>query len=191
MELNIKAKNVDVNQQLRGYIERKFGDLIRHLPAITNVNVELSSQATRSQSDRMIAQVTLYVDESLLRAEQRAANAVEAINLVTGVLDRRIERYKSRAYRSERAKQVAPLVDQQAEDDSLIPDSGGTEVVGGGKLGKVKRFDMNPMTVDEAAFQMQLLGHRFFMFLNTESNEYSLLYQRDDGDLGMIQPESN
>ena len=51
MELNIKAKNVDVNQQLRGHIERKFGDLIRHLPAITNVNVELSSQATRSQSD--------------------------------------------------------------------------------------------------------------------------------------------
>lgn len=191
MELNIKAKNVDVNQQLRGHIERKFGDLIRHLPAITNVNVELSSQATRSQSDRMVAQVTLNVDGSLLRAEQRVANAVEAINLVAGVLDRRIERYKSRTYRSERAKQVAPLVDQQAEDDSLIPDSGGTEVVGGGKLVKVKIFDMNPMTVDEAAFQMQLLGHRFFMFLNTESNEYSLLYQRDDGDLGMIQPESN
>ena len=191
MELNIKAKNVDVNQQLRRHIERKFGDLIRHLPAITNVNVELSSQATRSRSNRMVAQVTLNVDESLLRAEQRAANAVEAINLVAGVLDRRIERYKSRTYRSERAKQVAPLVDQQAEDDSLIHDPGGTEIVGGGKLVKVKRFDMNPMTVDEAAFQMQLLGHRFIMFLNTESNEYSLLYQRDDGDLGMIQAESN
>ena len=76
------------------------------------MNVELSSQATRSQSDRMVAQVTLYVDGSLLRAEQRAANAVQAINLVAGVLDRRIERYKSRIYRSERAKQVAPLVDQ-------------------------------------------------------------------------------
>ena len=191
MELNIKAKNVDVNQKLQGHIERKFGDLIRHIPAITNVNVELSSQATRSQSDRMVAQATLNVDGSLLRAEQRVANSVEAINLVAGVLDRRIERYKSRTYRSKRAKQVAPLVDQQAEDDSLIPDSGGTEVGGDGRLVKVKIFDMNPMTVDEAAFQMQLLGHRFFMFLNTESNEYSLLYQRDDSDLGMIQPESN
>jgi len=122
LELNIKAKNVDVNQQLRGHIERKFGDLIRHFPAITNVNVESSSQATRSQSDRMVAQVTLNLDGSLLRAEQRVANSVEAINLVAGVLDRRIERYKSRTYRSERAKQVAPLVDQQAEDDSLIPE---------------------------------------------------------------------
>ena len=84
MELDIKAKNIDVNQQLRGHIERKFGDLTRHIPAITNVNVELSSQATRSQSDRMVAQVTLNVDGSLLRAEQRAANAIEAINLVAG-----------------------------------------------------------------------------------------------------------
>ncbi len=64
----------------------------------------------------------MNVDGSLLRAEQRVANAVEAINLVAGVLDRRIERYKSRTYRSERAKQVAPLVDQQAEDDSPIPE---------------------------------------------------------------------
>jgi putative sigma-54 modulation protein len=191
LELNIKSKNIDINQQLLGHIERKFGDLIRHLPAITNVNVELSSQATRSQSDRMVAQVTLNVDGSLLRAEQRAANAVEAINLVAGVLDRRIERYKSRTYRSERAKQSTPLGAQQAEGDSLFTDSGGREVVSGGKLVKVKRFDMNPMTVEEAAFQMQLLGHRFFMFMNSESHEFSLLYQRDDGDLGMIQPESD
>ena len=50
---------------------------------------------------------------------------------------------------------------------------------------------MNPMTVEEATFQMQLLGHRFFMFLDSDSRKYSLLYQRDDGDLGMIQPESD
>ena len=191
MELNIKSKNLDVNQQLRGHIERKFGDLIRHLPAISSVNVELSSQPTRSQNDRIAAQVTLRVGGVLLRAEQRAANANEAINLVAGVLDRRIERYKSRTYRSERARQVVPLGAQQAEDDSRVPAVGGGNVLNDGDLVKVKRFDMNPMTVEEAAFQMQLLGHRFFMFMNSESREYSLLYQRDDGDLGMIQPSLN
>ena len=128
MELNIKANNVDVNKQLRRHIERKFGGLIRHLPAISNVQVELSSQPTRSQNDRMAVQVTLNVGGSLLRAEQRAANAVEAINLVAGVLDRRIERYKSRTYRSERAKQVVQLGTQQAEDDSRVPAYGGSEV---------------------------------------------------------------
>ena len=190
MELNITAKNVNVNQQLRGHIERKFGGLIRHLPAISSVNVELSSQPTRSQNDRMAAQVTLNVGGSVLRAEQRAGNAVEAINLVAGVLDRRIERYKSRTYRSERARQVVPLGAQQAEDDSRVPAFGESGVLNDGKLVRVKSFNMLPMTVEEAAFQMQLLGHSFFMFMNTESHEYSLLYRRDDGDLGMIQPEA-
>ncbi len=191
MELHITAKNVEVNQQLRGHIERKLGGLIRHLPAISSVSVELTSQPTRSQNDRMAAQVTLKVGGSLLRAEQRAANAVEAINLVAGVLDRRIELYKSRTYRSERARQVVPLGAQQAEDDSRVPSSGESGVLNDGNLVRVKRFNMIPMTVEEAAFQMKLLGHSFFMFMNTESREYSLLYQRDDGDLGMIQPESN
>ena len=153
------------------------------------MQVELSSQPTRSQNDRMAVQVTLNVGGSLLRAEQRAANAVEAINLVAGVLDRRIERYKSQTYRSERAKQVVPLGTQQAEGDSRVPAYGGSEVLNDGNLVRVKRFQMNPMTVEEATFQMQLLGHSFFMFMNTESHEYSLLYRRDDGDLGMIQPE--
>ena len=191
MELNINANNVDVNKQLRAHIERKFGGLIRHLPAISSVQVELSSQPTRSQDDRMTVQVTLNVGGSLLRAEQRAANAIEAINLVAGVLDKRIERYKSQTYRSERARQVVPLGAQQAEDDSRVPAYDGSEVLSDGNLVRVKRFQMNPMMAEEAAFQMQLLGHSFFLFMNTESHEYSLLYRGDDGDLGMIQPESS
>ena len=188
MGLSIKAKNIEINQQVRGHIERKFGDLVKHLPSISNVDVELSSQATRSHNDRMVAQVTLNVDGSLLRAEQRAANAIEAINLVAGVLDRRIERYKSRTYRSERTRQAVPLGAQQAEEEFQANAYGDSEVLNDGNLVRVKRFEMNPMTVEEAAFQMKLLGHKFFMFMNTESHEYSLLYQRDDGDLGMIQP---
>jgi len=58
LELNINANNVDVNKQLRAHIERKFGGLIRHLSAISSVQVELSSQPTLSQDDRMTVQVT-------------------------------------------------------------------------------------------------------------------------------------
>ena len=58
-----------------------------------------------------------------------------------------------------------------------------------GDLVKTKRFEMKPMTVENAALQMQLLGHRFFMFFNSESDCHNVLYQRDDGDFGLIQPE--
>ena len=58
-----------------------------------------------------------------------------------------------------------------------------------GELVRVKRFDMPSMTVEEAAIQMQLLGHQFFMFLNDETGAHNVIYQRRDGNLGLIQPK--
>ena len=62
------------------------------------------------------------------------------------------------------------------------------ELLPDGALVRVKRFSMKPLTVEEAAFQMQLLGHGFFMFLNSETDQHNLHYRRDDGDYGLIQP---
>ena len=54
---------------------------------------------------------------------------------------------------------------------------------------KTKRFPMKPMTVEDAAFQMDMLGHEFFLFLNAETGEHNVVYRRADGDYGLIQPE--
>ncbi len=61
----------------------------------------------------------------------------------------------------------------------------------GGDLVRLKRFHMKPITVEDAAFQMQLLGHSFFMFLNSDSGDHNVLYLREDGNYGLIQPVSN
>ena len=146
-----------------------------------------------------MVQVTLDVHGTVLRGEHRAASTTAAINSVAEALDRRVKRYKSQAYRSERARRMIPLGAQQAEQieaEDLVPSDVDTQPEGDadggslpvGVLVRVKRFDMKPMTVEEAAFQMQLLGHTFFMFLDSESEQYNLLYQRDDGDYGLIQP---
>ena len=58
-----------------------------------------------------------------------------------------------------------------------------------GRIVRMKRFPIKPMTLDEATFQMELLGHDFFMFKDGQSEEYNLLYRRRDGDYGLIQPE--
>ena len=101
---------------------------------------------------------------------------------------RRIERYKSRAYHSERAKHSPALRSEEAEEVAQGSDVWDSEGPAGGDLVKIKRFNMKPMTVEDAAFQMQLLGHSFFMFLDTESDRYNVLYLRDDGNFGLIQP---
>jgi putative sigma-54 modulation protein len=150
--------------------------------------VELASESTRAKQDRVVAEVTLDVNGSILRAEQRAANTTSAINSVAEILARRIERYKSRTYRSERARQSPPLRTQPTGEVTEAINLVETEELADGDLVKTKRFDMEPMTVQEAAMQMQLLGHRFFMFLNSESASHNVLYQRDDGNFGLIQP---
>lgn len=193
MEVSIQTRNLEINDRVRQYITRRLDHVSQHLPSITRALVEIASEPTRSQQDRIVVQVTLDVKGAILRGEQRASNTTAAINSVVEVLDRRIKRYKSRVYRSERARQITSLGTQQAEeaaqpDSPLVEET--DETLPSGALVRTKRFDMKPMTVEEAAFQMELLGHNFFMFLNSESGQYNLLYQRDDGDYGLIQPET-
>ena len=188
MELKIQTRNVEINDQVRRHITKKLGLINRHLPGITEAAVEVASEPTRSQQDRIVVQVTLDVNGDILRGEQRAASTTAAINAVAEVLDRRIERYKSRTYRSERARQLPPLRTQEAEEMAQPRDVIEGELLPDGTLVRVKGFHMKPLTVEEAAFQMQLLGHDFFMFLNSESDQHNLLYRRDDGDYGLIQP---
>ena len=189
MELTIRGRNLEIDDQIRRHVETKLGHLDRQLPGLSRVAVELSSEPTRARGDRFVAQITLEVGGSILRAQQRAPNHAAAINSAAEALVRRIERYKSQTYRSERARHNVSLGTQQA--DAAAQDYGEPRdlALAEGDVVRVKRFAMEPMSVDEAAFQMQLLGHQFYVFLNKESGTHNVLYERSAGDFGLIQPE--
>ena len=114
-------------------------------------------------------------------------------------LDQPITRFKSHAYRSERGRLVgqsaAPEMEAPLPEtvNSTVPAGNGTTVMDGvfpeGQVVRLKEFDMEPTSVDEAAAQMQFLGHDFFMFLDSESDKHSVLYLRGDGNYGMIPPK--
>ncbi|PKB67847.1 MAG: ribosomal subunit interface protein [SAR202 cluster bacterium Io17-Chloro-G4] len=189
MELNIRGRNLEITDRIRSHISEKLGQLESHLPSLSAVTVELSTEPTRAQRHRVVAQVTMNVSGSILRSEQRATNANAAINAAAEVLNRRIERYKGRTYRSERARQGTSLANQQAEEIARRDFPAEGEVLSDGNLVRIKKFEMEPMTVDAAAFQMGLLGHQFYMFLNSKTTRHIALYQRDDGNYGLIQPD--
>ena len=134
--------------------------------------------------------------DSTKGGEERGANATSAIDSVIAVLDRRIERYKGKTYKSKQSKKagknlsittepctLADLVTTELHEEDEVVDVGG-------KVVRVKRFPVKPMTVDDAAFQMELLGHSFFLFLNSETDDHNVLYRRRDGDYGLMQPEA-
>ena len=201
LDLHVHGRNLEITEKTQEHIESKLKQIDRHLPGISDVTVELACEATRSNNDRIVAQVTLHVGGTLLRAQQRAGNTKAAVNSVAQALDQQIKRYKSHAYRSERsrlASRSANLETVASYDDTGGPDEGimaGPAATGGGsadgQVVRVKEFEMEPTSVEEAAAQMQFLGHSFYMFLDSESEKHGVLYLRRDGNYGLIQPKSS
>ena len=98
MELQITGKNIKLAPSVRQHIERKLGKLGRHLPNIVDSKVEISEEKTRSPQQRFVVQVTIDSNNVLLRGEERGEDLFAAIDKVTEIMDRQIERYKGKRY---------------------------------------------------------------------------------------------
>jgi len=181
MELVIKGKNTEVAPAVRDYAQRKLGKLNRYLRSISDVKVEFAHENTRSANTREVVQVTVVSNTTMLRAEERAADVYTAVDAVAGTMQRLLERYKGRLY--ERGRPAAPR-EQLAEELTEVLESEAAPP----RVVRVKRFNLQPMTPEEAAEQMEMLGHSFFLFLNTTSDQMGLVYRRRDGDYGLIEP---
>ena len=191
MDLHIQGRNIEITRSMKEHVAAKLGALDRHLPSIGRAEVEMASEPTRSQQDRVVVQVSLTVGGDLLRAQRRAPNARAAVNAAADALDRQVNRWKAQTYRSERQARNAPDADTVIQAE-MAGENGAAEtdaeIAPAGDLVRIKRFDMEPMTVEEAALQMQYLDHSFYMFLDSETNKYSVLYRRADANYGLIQP---
>jgi putative sigma-54 modulation protein len=183
MELIIKGKNMDVDKSAQDYIRSKLIRLERHLPDLAEVKVELTREMTKAAEERYVAQVTISSHGALLRGEERSANVLTAVDSTVDVLNRQIERFKGRLYRSKRR---TPPREQLAAEFTEPPAETVEEERG---IVKIKRFPVKPMSAEEAVDQMELLSHDFFIFFNSENDNFSVLYRREDGNYGLIEPE--
>lgn len=183
MELEIFVKNLELTEAIEAYVRKKVGKLGRYLGNITEAKVEISEEKTRSPQHRFTVQVTLNSKGTLLRSEEKSESVYAAIDAVTEVLTRQIERYKGKLYKKGRGVSLAR---QNSTLKEAIVD---TETDISPKVVRVKRFPLKPMSVIEAAEQMELLDHDFLLFLNVDNDTLNLLYRREDGDYGLIEPQ--
>lgn len=184
MELLIKGKNLEVKGQPREYVRRKIGKLDRYLPLAAQGTVELVEEATRSAQERFVAQVTIDSHGLLIRGEERASTLYAAIDAVTDVIHHQLAHFKGKIYQKGRARSGRGRKEVAAEAAVAAPEEAPV-----GQLVRSKRFDLKPMSPEEAWQQMELLGHNFFFFLNAESRQYNVVYRRRDGNYGLIEPE--
>lgn len=176
MQLIITGKNVNVSDKMEEYVRRKMARLDRHLTDPVEARVELSTENTRSANQRQIVQVTLFKNGSIIRAEERASETRAAIDAVIDKLDKQIRRYKDKQVRKRRVSaDKQPPVEPESEAQPTFV--------------RVKRFRTVPMSEDDAVEQMELLGHSFFLFLNERTNSLNVVYRREDGTYGLLEPE--
>ena len=192
MDIEIYARNIELNDQARKYIQRKFQRLERHLRPLSDAKLEVSRTSARSQADRVVAQVTLTASRSTLRGQERGPNLFAAIDAVVNVLDRQIERYKARAYQSERARKAGGASSVSGLEQAVVESSHARqegEEPPDIRVVRTKRFPMKPTSVEDVIMEMELLSHDFFLFYNIDSKQDNVVYHRSDGDYGIIEPE--
>ena len=196
MELQIFARNMKLSERSEDYIQKKVARLERHLRERADAKLELSRTASRSETDRFVAQMTISASGSTLRGQESGLTLFAAVDSVADVMDKQIRRYKGRAYRTSQARRsartqamredVGALIEELAAVDEEEQDESFEET---GTVVRVKRFSMKPMSVEDAIMEMELLDHDFFLFHNAETDRHSVVYRRTDGDYGVIEPE--
>jgi len=187
MQLVVKGKNMDVPETLKRFVVSKVTSrLERVLPSVADVEVEISSAKTRSIEDRYVAQVTLKVNGNMIRGEQSGADSYAAVDAVLDKIDRQVSRFKKSKRFAAYSKIPTEARPRSEERESARVEE---EEEREGTLVRHKRFAMKPMSVEEALMNMQMLGHDFFVFFNSETDSVCVVYKRKDGDFGLIEPE--
>ncbi len=184
MNLSVHGHNVEVNEVIRDYVERKIGRLDRYLPGLDEARVDIREQNTRNADQRYVVQVTLYDHHgTIIRGEERATEIFPAVDNVADKLHNQIMRFKGkqrdryqRSAAQEEWMEARADLDGEGEDDN-------TAIV------RTKRFAMSPMSAEEAIDQMELLGHTFFVFYDVDAGGANVVYRRRDGNYGLIIPE--
>lgn len=176
MKLNITAKNFVVSDYLEEIIEKKFSKLAKYFHNDLEMDIKITVD---SGLEKMEA--TIFANGMLFRAEEISTDIYSTLESVVNKLEKQITKSKKKL--KDRNQQGGIIYDeiedeQETSDEDLL-------------IVRTKRFAVKPMDTIEAALQMQLLDHNFFVFTNADTDEVNVVYKRKDGKVGLIEPEYN
>jgi putative sigma-54 modulation protein len=190
MKLVIHGKNIEITDAIREYVHQKIEKAVSHFQNITNeVDVHLSVARNPRINPKQAAEVTIFANGSVIRAEESSENLYASIDLVADKISRQLRKYKER--RIDKKTQALPTT------EAIVPEPVVADLIGDRtpelpqEVVRTKYFSMPPMTVAEALEQLQLVGHDFYMFHNAETGEINVIYERNHGGYGVIQPRNN
>ncbi|MBF7096589.1 ribosome hibernation-promoting factor, HPF/YfiA family [Alkalibacter mobilis] len=174
MRVIVYGKNVDLTEGMKSALDKKLSKLDKYFTP------EVEATATMStQKGKHILEVTIPINGTILRAEESTEDMYASIDLAVDKLEGQLRKHKTKLEKKLKDHSTIRVdfssftEEKKSEEPSVV---------------KTKRFPIKPMSADEASLQMDLLGHNFFVFLNSESDEVNVVYKRKDGNYGLIEP---
>ena len=171
MRYIITGKNIDVTEGLKNAIYEKIGKLEKYFRPDTEVHVTFSVQ-----KDRHKIEVTIPIKGTVIRAEEESTDMYVSVDLVEEIIERQLKKYKNKIVD---AKQGGIGL-----SEAFASEPGDEEEI---VITRTKKFAMKPMDPEEACIEMELSGHNFFVFRNSETDEVNVVYKRSDGNYGVLE----
>ncbi|HBB32728.1 MAG TPA: ribosome-associated translation inhibitor RaiA [Cyanobacteria bacterium UBA8803] len=190
MKLVIQGRNIEITDAIREYVHQKIEKAVNHFQSITTeVDVHLSVARNPRINSKQTAEVTIYANGTVIRAQESSEDLYASIDLVSDKIQRQLRKYKEKLLHKKTHDQpkTGVIVAEVPVETNLIGDRTPelpSEVV------RMKYFAMPPMTIEEALEQLQLVDHDFYMFRNIKTNEINVIYERNHGGYGVIQPRN-
>ncbi|MBN1628696.1 MAG: ribosome-associated translation inhibitor RaiA [Thermoleophilia bacterium] len=188
MNLTVKGRNLTLTDTINAYAEEKMGKLGKYLANGARCEVELWTEKNPSIADNQVVEATIFTKGPVIRAREASPDIYASIDLVFAKLERQVKKYRGKlASRGQGAQKetlvsegfVLPEEAEEAEAETATP-----------RIVKTKQFMVKPMSPEEAALQLELVGHDFYVFTNSETNETAVVYKRRDGNYGLIETQA-
>jgi putative sigma-54 modulation protein len=188
MKLVIQGKNLEVTTAIHEYVHQKITKAVSHFEQLTTeVDVHLSVARNPRINPKQTAEVTIYANGTVIRAQESSENLYASIDLVADKIARQLRKFKEkRQDKSQNLPKAGEVVIDHPVVEDLVGDRSPelpAEVI------RTKYFAMPLITVDEALEQLQFIDHDFYMFRNAETEEINVIYKRSNHrGYGVIQP---
>ncbi|MBI5191122.1 MAG: ribosome-associated translation inhibitor RaiA [Nitrospirae bacterium] len=174
MNITVNGRHMEITDALRSYATEKVAKLDKYLPSGAEAVVTFNVEKYRHK-----AEVQIKVNGIVIQAQEETEGMYASIDQVLDKLERQVKKYKEKLknHKVKGEEKAAAAAAEPESDLDRIP-----EII------KTKKFDMKPMTSDEAVMQMELLDKDFFVFSNVATGALSVIYKRRDGNVGLIEP---
>ena len=195
MEVVVTGRHCEVSERFRDHVGDKLSRLEKHDHRIMRVAVEVENERNPRQHDRAVRiQLTAFSKGPVIRAEAAAADKMGALDLALDKMASQMRRAHDRRLRSHRTRTTAAPAGLEIADETILEVDhvierrvGPIEVTGDGPLVvREKTHGAEPMTLDQALYEMELVGHDFYLYVDKESERPAVVYRRRGYDYGVI-----